>query len=693
MITNNRALIFIWFFSIQTAFSQSADQGVIDSISIKELPEIVITATRTERQLTSLPMPVDIVTKEEISKINSVRLSDILNEQTGLITIPDFGNGEGIQLQGLDSQYTLILIDGVPLIGRRAGTLDLSRISVGNIKQIEIIKGASSSLYGNEALGGVINIITERPQEGFNGDVNYRYSTFNSHDLSTNLNFKKEKIGLSTFFNRFSSNGYDLQEGDLVNTVEEFYNYTLSNKLTYDFNKRTKFLLSGRLYYQNQDNVASDSLRGESQTRDWNTLLKVDHIFNNKLDAYLELYATNYQSEEYLNQASGERFTHSEFDQLFLRPEIRLNYQVNKNNSFYGGAGLTHERLERDDFFGTPQFSSPYFYIQYDGTINRNLNLILGARFDSHSVYKSQFSPKGAIRYSLNHKFAVKASVGYGFKTPDFRQLYFDFSNATIGYTVLGYNAVTTRIPQLESEGQLVSIEVPLSDFENDLKPESSIGYNLGFEFNPVSNIDLSLNLFRNDINNLIDTRVVARKTNGQNVFSYYNINRVTTQGVEFNFSYNYSEDLKLTGGYQLLYAVDRNALDVFDEGLVFARTSPDSPTFRLEVSDYFGLLNRSRHMFNFKVFYTIPEWKVDVNLRTTYRSKYGIVDSNGNSYLDRYDDFVNGYSIIDIAINKKIKKRYKIGLGADNIFNFTDPQNITNVPGRILYSTINVNF
>ena len=123
-----------------------------------------------------------------------------MNEQTGLITVPDFGGGEGIQLQGLDSQYTLILVDGVPLVGRSAGTLDLGRITVGNIKQIEIVKGASSSLYGSDALGGVINIITETIKNGFNGHVNYRLGSFDSHDLSSTIQYKKQRLGISTFF-------------------------------------------------------------------------------------------------------------------------------------------------------------------------------------------------------------------------------------------------------------------------------------------------------------------------------------------------------------------------------------------------------------------------------------------------------------------------------------------------------------
>ena len=87
---------------------------------------------------------------------NSSRLSDILDDQIGIFIVPDFGGGNGIQIQGLDSEYTLLLVDGYPIIGRQSGTLDLDRIAVGNIEKIEIIKGSSSSLYGTDAIGGVV---------------------------------------------------------------------------------------------------------------------------------------------------------------------------------------------------------------------------------------------------------------------------------------------------------------------------------------------------------------------------------------------------------------------------------------------------------------------------------------------------------------------------------------------------------
>ena len=185
----------------------------------------------------------------------------------------------------------------------------------------------------------------------------------------------------------------------------------------------------------------------------------------------------------------------------------------------------------------------------------------------------------------------------------------------------------------------------------------------------------------------------MANKTNGQNVFSYYNVNKVYTQGLEFNTIWKPINQLKISGGYQLLFAKDVTAKNAFENGDVFARENPSSPSFQLKKDAYFGLYNRSRHMANLKVFYTIPKWNLDANIRGAYRSKYGLLDSNGNTYLDAYDDFVDGYTIIDFAINKTFYKNYQLGFGVDNLFNFTDTQNISNIAGRILYGKLNIQF
>jgi outer membrane receptor for ferrienterochelin and colicins len=679
--------------SIILCSSQEHQTVEKDTILVKELDEVIITATRTIRQLSSLPLPAQIISKKELQLTNSLRLNDILNEQTGLITVSDFGGGEGVQLQGLDSQYTLILVDGVPLIGRSAGTLDLSRITVGNIKQIEIVKGASSSLYGSEALGGVINIITEEPKKGFKGNLNYRIGNFNSNDVNATINYKKDKLGFNTFFNSNKSDGYDLDNTDDLNTVDPFTNYTFSTNITYEFSEKTDIFTSVRFYTQNQDNIASSTLQGESNLNEWNVHLKVNHAYNAKWNSYFEFYATKYNAEEFLNDENGNRFSEAFFNQLLIRPEIRAVFNPNNTSAFIGGIGLNHETLDRTDFITKPEFNSPYAYLQYDTNPNEKINIILGARFDSHTEYKSQFSPKAAFRYEFNDKISIKSSIGYGFKTPDFRQLYFNFTNATVGYTVLGYNAVSSTIPELDEQGQIANIIVPISEFEDELKPENSIGINIGSDYKVSSTLKFSINIFRNNINDLIDTRVIANKTNGQNVFSYYNVNEVYTEGLEFNSTLKLNNNFKISGGYQLLYAKDKTAEKAFEKGEVFARESPSSPSFQLQKEDYFGLYNRSRHMANLKMFYNNHIWNLDTNIRGTYRSKYGLFDTNGNNYLDSYDDFVDGYAIVDFAINKQFYKKYKVGFGIDNLLDFKDSQNISNIAGRIIYGKFNIQF
>lgn len=704
MKRKNHFKISILLFLIGISISHSQIK-LKDTVVEQKLDEVLITATRTYRQLSSLPLPAQIVSKQELKEVNTTRLNEILNEQTGLITVSEFVGGEGIQMQGLDSQYTLLLIDGVPLVGRSAGTLDIRRLTVGNIKQIEIVKGASSSLYGSEALGGVINIITDNSNiNGIKGDFNYRYATFNTQDVNANINYKKEKFSIGAFLNRNSSDGYDLINAVDVNTVDPYTNYTFNTKLNFDLTERTQLFASGRIYTEDQDYSPTNEETGEIKVNEWNTHLKLNHTYNKKWSSYFEFYATRYKADEYLNSVTDNTLvSESDYDELLIRPEIRATYNPNDKSSFIGGIGMDHEVLDRTDFTTKPIFNSPYVFLQYDTNPNDKLNIIIGARFDSHSDYESQFSPKIALRYELNARLALKGSVGYGFKAPDFRQLYFNFTNAFGGYTILGYNTVATELTQLIEDGIVNSngVLVPISEFQGDLKPENSIAYNLGINYNPISSIRIDLNVFRNDIRDLIDTQRIANKVSGNGVYSYSNVNNAYTYGMEFNTSWKPNSQLKISGGYQFLIARDKDAVDAFKNGEAFASISGQG-SIELNKDNYFGLPNRSKHMANIKVFYDFDDIDLNTNIRGTYRSKYGLYDTNGtiNGYLDDYDDFVSAYSTWDWAINKTFYKNYQIGFGIDNIFDFTDlPESdadaiyIGNIPGRIIYGKLNIQF
>ncbi|RED19520.1 outer membrane receptor for ferrienterochelin and colicins [Flavobacterium cutihirudinis] len=664
-----------------------------DSVEVNNLSEVTVTTgTRTERVLSSLPLPMTIITSKTIMKAGVTRLNEILSEQTGIIMIPDESGFEGIQMQGLDAAYTMILIDGVPLVGRTAGVLDLSRVSVGNIERIEIVKGASSALYGSEAMGGVINVITKKPKEDlFSGSLSYRYATFNTNDANANLLWKKKKFSANLFTNFYSTDGYDLDKSTPLKNVESFYNYTIQPKFYYDFSENLKLTVSNRFYNMKMDNVAiidSENYKGDAKENEWNSQVKVEHKWNSKFYSEYELYATNYKNDSFLNDSNNVLFEQSYYDQWLLRPEIRTTLSL-KNDKITGGVGLNYETLDRTYFDKNVNFNSQYIFLQYDWNPSEKWNVLTGIRYDNHSVYASQLSPKLAVNYKINQNFSLKSSVGYGYKAPDFRQLYFDFTNPSVGYTVLGYNVAEDRLNQFEAQGQLLNRTAGVN-FDNPLEAESSINFNFGTFFKK-DKLKIDVNAFYNSIQNLIDTRVVAQKTNGQSIFSYFNISEIFTYGLEFNSTYDFTKEFSVSFGYQFLTAKDKSVLDNFED-YQYIRNS-DMQTVQISKSDYFGLYNRSKHTANIKFSYTIPKIKTDIYLRIFYRSKYGMFDTNGNQILDKYDTFVSDYFLANFSVSKNIGENFMLQAGANNLLDYTDPSQISNLSGRQLFARIQYNF
>ena len=641
------------------------------------------------RQLSNLPLPVKLISNQEITKSNSSRLSDILDDQSGIFIVSDFGGGNGIQIQGLDSQYTLLLIDGSPIIGRQSGTLDLDRISIGNIEQIEIIKGSSSSLYGTDAIGGVVNLITTMTNDSISADISYKFSSFNTNDISMNIGKISNKgHNLNLYFNSFNSEGYDLNDNPVLNTVEPYKSYT--GFLRHNFKKnKWSFFSSSRIYNENQDFTLDLNSYGRNIINESSINTSINFQNNESHKFVFENYFTNYKNdEEYdLNQNSIDE---SFFDQSLFKSELRSIFKNDVKNTLTIGLGFYSETLKRNNFYKDKVSQNSFnYFVQYEGFIFKNTNYIFGARYDQYDEYESEFSPRFAIRTQINDNISSKISIGKGFKTPDFRQLYFNFSNSNSGYSVIGFNAAKEIIYNLQNLGQISNLIISEEEFSGNLKPESSISFNLGFNINTYKNIIFDLNFFRNQIQNLIDYKIIATKLNGQSIFSYYNLNKVYTQGIEFNTAFRLLNDFKINFGYQYLEAKDNEAKNQIKKGEVFARLTPNSPAFQIKPKDYYGLYNRSRHNLNLKISY-VTKNNFELYFKSKYRSKYGISDTNGNNLLDDFDEFVDSNLLSDMSISKKYKN-YNLTFGVDNLFNYTDPVNIPNYPGRIIYSKLNI--
>ena len=682
--------LIIFFIPSLLCFSQDKKDTIMFE---KKIKTINISATKSNKSLDELPIPATLISEKEIIKTGASKLDEVISKQTGIISIPTKTGTEGVQMQGLDASYTTILLDGCPIIGRSFGTLDLNRISVGDIEKIEIIRGASSSLYGSNALGGVINLVTKTQiKDGKELNLRLKYGSNNTINPNIVYQYKKNKLQLLNTIDYYKTEGFDLIKRDLLKTVNPFTNYTLKTKLNLDLTDKVIFKINARYYKQEQINTAvksNDLLEGESSITEWSFGNTVKYLMNTTFSQEAEIYFTNYKTDEFLKETNGSLFDDNYYDHYLLQSEIKNNFTYKGLNGIIG-FGMIKETLDRKDFLKKAEQDLQFFYGQVDTKVFRVLDIIAGTRYDSYSDYNPEISNKLALGVPLSKKINLNGSVGTGFKIPDFRQRYFDFTNSTIGYTVLGRDVAFDRLTTMENNGMLQTIFIPFSEINSPLKSETSLNINVGFKFITNKKTTFNVNIFKNKVVNLIEAQLVTNKINAIPVFSYFNLNQIETKGIEFNIDFRPNNKLEIKGGYQLLYANDIDVKNRFVNEAVYANDLQTLESFKLGTNDYFGLFNRSRHMGNLKLYYDLNE-KINVNTIITYRSKYALNDSNGNNILDNYDEFIKGYALCDIGVAHHTASLQSIQLGVKNIFDFTNPEYISNISGRLYYINLKI--
>ncbi len=667
-----------------------------DTLSGTGIEVVVTTATRTERKISNVAVPVSIITQKRILQSGSLRLNDILQEQPGLFLTSGFGTG--VQMQGLNPDYTLILLDGEPLVGRTAGVLDINRITVGNIKQIEIVKGPSSSLYGSEALAGVINIITDKPK--YNTlNASARYGSYNTADFNAGGSFRKKKLAYQGFGNIYRTDGFSIRPNSVERSIAPIQRYTMQHNLTYYFSEKTS--LSANLRWNDEkikniiavtNNGTVTTSLGTENNKDLNASLQLAHRFNSKVKNTTRLYGTRYESLQELATSNGSPYT-DYFKQQFGRIENQTDYSINDQFELNTGVGYATETANStryDNSTNTKINQIGFAFLQSEWKPVSRLTIIGGARYDNNELFAAAFSPKLAMQYKASKSISLKASIGRGFKAPDFRQLYLNFTNAAAGgYSVFGTEEAQKIINELNRKGQIASME---NDFYllGQLKPEFSTGINFGGSITAGKNISITFNAFRNNIENLIDSRLVAYRTGGSQIYSYLNVKNAFTQGIETEVNYQATASFKVTGGYQFLNTGDQDEIKLINEGKVYTKDAGGFSRLMLR-SEYVGLPNRSKHMANIRFQYDLE--KTFVNLRLNYRSKWAVTDTDGNGIFNANDEFASGFVQVNTSAGQTINNKLRIQIGCNNLFNYADIINLPNMPGRTFYTTIAYQF
>ena len=685
--------LFIFFIPFQIFSQQSRD-----SLNPSQLDEVVVTATRTPRTMGNLAIPVSLITSKTLYQSGSLRLHDILSEQTGLAVTDNFG--KGIQMQGLSSEYTLILLDGEPLIGRTGGVLDLSRITIRNIRKIEIIKGPSSSLYGSEAMGGVINIITDRAGQN-KLDASFRYARFGTGDGTINFSkkFKRSDFQFSSNYNR--SEGYSLKPFALQKTVEPFwksvqqlnYNQILSPHWKAGAGMRfNNTYIDNIIAVQNLGNTILS--KGFEKNGEFNLTPYIQFQIDQKIKSVLRGYVTGFNALQQLEVKDAYGSYNDVFKQRFARLEQQTDIHPFKFSTLTVGGGLIKEEVSsnRYDSLSTLRKNqTAYVFAQHEQLISEKLTIIGGARFDANKAYASVMSPKLSLQYKLNPYWSFNLSYGRGFKAPDFRQLYLNFTNLAAGaYSVFGTEVAVPEIKRMSSSGLLEQTTDMYSKL-SALKPETSGGLNIGFKYQHPNKINANLNLFRNDLSNMIVTDIIAYKKSGGQIYSYFNLKRALTQGAELSISKQLSQKLQIQTGYQFLYTADKEVLNAIKNGMVYQRNQTTNLVTRMKISDYGGLSFRSKHSANLKAYYEDAKGFFATS-RLIYRGRWGTTDLDGNGLINRPDEYAKGYLQLNCSFGIQLKRNWKLMAGIDNVFNYKDIYNLPGNPGRVGYLDIQIN-
>ncbi len=677
-----------WGQAPAVAPSDSAAQA--DSLWSIDMNPVVVTATKTRTSLNDVTVPASVITNEDIEARGSLRLSELLREETTFQF--DYSHGTGVQVQGLDPEYTLLLVDGEPMVGRTAGTLDLDRISVSNVERVEVVRGPSSSLYGSEALAGVINVITGEPQQSRSLSVSGRLGRYTTADLNATGEFVEGPLSGSVSANFYRTDGYDLSEDAIGQTTPEQDDYTVTSDLAYDLGAATTLDVNGRLNVKQTDyrtaNRQQQTLNGERDQTDWNVETTLRHEFRPGLRGQTTLYGSwfNFDRTETLQQ-SGEVDDELSTDQFYGKAETEWNVTLPHDNLVTAGGGLITESISGVNLLrnGTERRKSGFVFVQDEFSPTDWLQLTASARFDANEDYESELSPKGGVLVEPVDGLRLRASVGTGFKAPTFRELYYDFTNNSAGYTVIGADQLNSGVDRLRENGRIARELDRFADIE-DLEPENSLSFNGGVETDLLPQLSTSVNLFHNDVENLIDSQLILQKTGGGPfpfVFTYFNVGEAFTQGLESEVTLRplRGTDLEtslgrveLTAGYQYLEAKSRDDIDDIEAGELFrVPNDPQSPNFdpnapTLQEGDYIGLFNRSKHSGSLKLRYQHDPLGLTVTLRGTYRGDYGFADTNQNGVFDEFDDEADGYTFWNTTVRKTLLDRATLTLGVENL-------------------------
>lgn len=610
----------------------------------------VVSASRQQELRESLNTNVNVISRRQIDENGSETVAELLREVPGVMSRRG-SEGSGVggeQVQGIDSRQVLVLLDGQPLVGARgikSGVINLDRQSSARLEQVEIVKGAASALYGSDALGGVINLITRQATAPF--DTTGELSGANRGEFNAVAQAGgRGKRGSGLFsIERHQNDGYDLTPTTFDTTAAPFERVDFMGRARLQVSAPLSLSLLVNGYDNHTGGRANGELGPQENSIDDSTLnvnLQADWLPRAGTTVQARAYTSRYDEDSTAKLAppASTPLDPGRLDERMTKIDGSFAQVIGSRQQLQGGAEYWKDEysgLNRVRTDGGESASIATAWLQHKLTIGGRVTTTLGVRSDSHSEFGTAVSPKAAINATVANGLNVRASYGRGFRAPDIGQLYYRFLNPSSIYQVIG---------------------------NLELRPEYANSMQAGADyFTPGRRARFGVNIFRNNVTDLIEsvslgvpttpqdlTALLAREgldasfrpVVGRLLLTYRNISDAVTEGVEVDGDVAITSQLSLSGAYTYLDARD------------------DKTDLRLT--------GRNEHMGS---------------VRATYRHPIGLVANiRGNFYgnwvaarsATTGDTLAPGYGLWDAYVSQRIVRGINAFVAIDNIADDRDP-------------------
>ena len=580
-----------------------------------EIKEVVVTATRSQKKLKDVPITVQVVTAEDIKKSQSTDFKTFLENEFSGINFTYDGGSPNINMMGFGGKYVLFLMNGERMAGETFDNIDYDRIDIDNIERIEIIKGASSSLYGSNAIGGVINIITKDSKSPLDINAGYLYDSSRDHKLNFSIGTKQKwgNLSISSFYkmrepyiikDRISTNGVYNELN-----VAGFTNYGINPKLTFNLSPKINFSLTPGYYFSERNPGTPAGKIVRDRYYNYNLGLKTNIKFNDNQNLIVSGTFDRYDKYDYFRKIKEKE---KKYENEVWRISSQYNQNLFKKHTLVAGGEVLSEKLlnfmfKNESTGGRENAQTYSAFTQQDWVINPAVMLVTGARMDYHSIFKQYFTFRLSGMYRFDETMTIRAGYSGGFRSPTLKELYTNWFHPWGG----GFQLMGNK----------------------NLRPETSDNFNISIDFD-FKKLNLTFITQYSKIKDKID-----RQGNIGDTLRYVNLHGNTdVLSSEVSAIYKLNKNFHFKGSYSY-----------YDIGKKRSENRPHTLTFKAEY---------------------IPSAK--------YYIPSIIISGKYLSHTKRYNDdnssFVSyaPYSIWRLQLASKFPLGFTLTGGINNIFDYT---------------------